>query len=188
MSGCFAACWAGCRAASMKRRPRPCRRRLAWPSRACRVAFHSDERDRAPAVARAAARRSRMARAAARRETLRVGPDGDRPGRHHDRREAHPGDGADGDGEQTRLCRLPARTRRAGLPRPAGVAGGSRWGEGPAGGRAGGFGTDVPIQRCQWHKRENVVSYLTTPRQVLWRRKLQAAYAHPSYADAKRAL
>lgn len=50
------------------------------------------------------------------------------------------------------------------------------------------FGGHVPIQRCQWHKRENVVSYLTKPQQVLWRRKLQAAYAHPSYADARRAL
>jgi len=47
---------------------------------------------------------------------------------------------------------------------------------------------DVPVQRCQWHKRENVVSYLTKPQQLLWRRKLNAAYAHPSYADAKRAL
>ena len=50
------------------------------------------------------------------------------------------------------------------------------------------FGDDVPVQRCQWHKRENVVSYLTKPLQILWRRKLQAAYAHASYADAKRAL
>jgi transposase-like protein len=47
---------------------------------------------------------------------------------------------------------------------------------------------DVPVQRCQWHKRENVVSYLTLADQRAWRRKLQAAYAHASYADAKRAL
>lgn len=47
---------------------------------------------------------------------------------------------------------------------------------------------DVPVQRCQWHKRENVVSYLTLADQPAWRRKLQAAYAHASYADAKRAL
>lgn len=47
---------------------------------------------------------------------------------------------------------------------------------------------DVPVQRCQWHKRENVVSYLTKPLQILWRRKLQAAYAHPTHADAKHAL
>ncbi len=47
---------------------------------------------------------------------------------------------------------------------------------------------DVPVQRCQWHKRENVVSYLAKQDQPTWRRKLQAAYAHGSYADAKRAL
>ncbi len=47
---------------------------------------------------------------------------------------------------------------------------------------------DVPVQRCQWHKRENVVSYLAKQEQPTWRRKLQAAYAHPAYADAKRAL
>ena len=50
------------------------------------------------------------------------------------------------------------------------------------------FGDDVPVQRCQWHKRENVVSDLTKPLQVIWRRKLQAAYQHATYADAKRAL
>ena len=47
---------------------------------------------------------------------------------------------------------------------------------------------DVPVQRCQWHKRENVVSYLSKPQQIVWRRKLHAAYAHPTYADAKRAV
>ena len=47
---------------------------------------------------------------------------------------------------------------------------------------------DIPVQRCQWHKRENVVSYLAKQDQPMWRRKLQAAYAHPTYADAKRAL
>lgn len=47
---------------------------------------------------------------------------------------------------------------------------------------------DVPVQRCQWHKRENVLSYLAKQDQPAWRRKLQAAYAHTAYADAKRAL
>lgn len=50
------------------------------------------------------------------------------------------------------------------------------------------FGDKVPVQRCQWHKRENVVSYLPKSDQPLWRRKLQAAYAHENYADAMRAL
>jgi len=47
---------------------------------------------------------------------------------------------------------------------------------------------EVPVQRCQWHKRENVVSYLSKQDQPAWRRKLQSAYAHAAYADAKRAL
>lgn len=47
---------------------------------------------------------------------------------------------------------------------------------------------DVPVQRCQWHKRENVVSYLAKRDQPGWRRRLQAAYAHPTYAAAQRAL
>ena len=47
---------------------------------------------------------------------------------------------------------------------------------------------DVPVQRCQWHKRENVVSYLAKQDQPVWRRKLEAAYAHATYGDAKRAL
>jgi transposase-like protein len=50
------------------------------------------------------------------------------------------------------------------------------------------FGDRAEVQRCQWHKRENVVSYLPNADQAAWRRKLQAAYAHPAYADAKRAL
>lgn len=50
------------------------------------------------------------------------------------------------------------------------------------------FGSDVHIQRCQWHKRENVVSYLPKSEQPVWRRKLCAAYAHTAYTDAKRAL
>jgi len=50
------------------------------------------------------------------------------------------------------------------------------------------FGTGAQVQRCQWHKRENVVSYLAKPDQSIWRRKLQVAWAHPAYADAKRAL
>ena len=50
------------------------------------------------------------------------------------------------------------------------------------------FGDTVAVQRCQWHKRENVVSYLAKQDRPLWRRKLQAAYAQLTYGDAKRAL
>ena len=50
------------------------------------------------------------------------------------------------------------------------------------------FGPQAVVQRCQWHKRENVVAYLPKGQQVFWRRKLQAAYERPSYAEAKAAL
>lgn len=50
------------------------------------------------------------------------------------------------------------------------------------------FGGKVEIQRCQWHKRENVLSYLSKSDQAIWKRKIEAAYRHPMYADAKRAL
>lgn len=50
------------------------------------------------------------------------------------------------------------------------------------------FGPDIVVQRCQWHKRENVMSYLTKPQQVLFRRKLQSAYALERFAAAKKAL
>jgi transposase-like protein len=50
------------------------------------------------------------------------------------------------------------------------------------------FGAQAPVQRCQWHKRENVVAYLPKSLQEPWRRKLQAAYERPTYAEAKTAL
>jgi hypothetical protein len=46
----------------------------------------------------------------------------------------------------------------------------------------------TPVQRCQWHKRENVVAYLPEGHRGPWRRKLQAAYQQPTYAEAKAAL
>lgn len=50
------------------------------------------------------------------------------------------------------------------------------------------FGRLAVLQRCQWHKRENVVSYLSEKHRVTMRRKLQAAYEQPTYEAAKRAL
>ena len=50
------------------------------------------------------------------------------------------------------------------------------------------FGTQAAVQRCQWHKRENVVAYLPQQQQATWRRKLQAAYEQPAYPEAKAAL
>ncbi len=50
------------------------------------------------------------------------------------------------------------------------------------------FGGQVLIQRCQWHKRENVVSYLPRKEQKFWRGRLQRAYERPTYQEAKRDL
>ena len=43
----------------------------------------------------------------------------------------------------------------------------------------------VLIQRCQWHKRENVVAYLPKNEQAALRRKLQKAYDQESYEQAQ---
>ena len=50
------------------------------------------------------------------------------------------------------------------------------------------FGSQAVVQRCQWHKRENVVAYLPKRQQAMWRRELQQAYERPSYPEAKDAL
>ncbi len=44
------------------------------------------------------------------------------------------------------------------------------------------------VQRCQWHKRENVVRYLSKTEQAVWRRRLQRAYERPEYDEARAAL
>ena len=50
------------------------------------------------------------------------------------------------------------------------------------------FSRRVLIQRCQWHKRENVVSYLAKGDQKYWRNRLQKAYQRPTYDEAKQEL
>jgi transposase-like protein len=44
------------------------------------------------------------------------------------------------------------------------------------------------VQRCMWHKRENIVSYLAKSEQVFWRRRLQLALDRPTEAEARRQL
>ena len=46
----------------------------------------------------------------------------------------------------------------------------------------------VVIQRCQWHKRENVTSYLPKGKQDEIKKALQNAYDLPTYREAKAAL
>lgn len=50
------------------------------------------------------------------------------------------------------------------------------------------IGESAVIQRCQWHKRENVVAHLPKQKQETMRRKLQMAYEQITYESAKGAL
>jgi len=50
------------------------------------------------------------------------------------------------------------------------------------------FGKRALVQRCQWHKRENIVSYLPKKDQTYWRKRLQKAYERPSYNEARQEL
>lgn len=44
------------------------------------------------------------------------------------------------------------------------------------------------IQRCQWHKRENILSHLCEKNKAVFKPKLQAAYEQPTYEKAKKRL
>lgn len=46
-------------------------------------------------------------------------------------------------------------------------------------------GKEAVVQRCRWHKRENVVSYLAKSRQAVVRREIDAAYRQPTYEAAR---
>lgn len=50
------------------------------------------------------------------------------------------------------------------------------------------FGKKAVIQRCQWHKRENVLSYLGEKDKVNYKIKMQNAYREPNYNKAKAIL
>lgn len=50
------------------------------------------------------------------------------------------------------------------------------------------FGKYALVQRCQWHKRENVLSYLSQEHQDQYIGKLQRAYSEPDYEIAKAKL
>jgi transposase-like protein len=50
------------------------------------------------------------------------------------------------------------------------------------------FGEFNLTQRCQWHKREDVVSYLREEEKDIFRGKLQRAYSEPDYETARSRL
>lgn len=50
------------------------------------------------------------------------------------------------------------------------------------------FGDKAFVQRCRWHKRENVLSYLNENDKDTYKRKIQKAYQEDDYAQATAAL
>ena len=44
------------------------------------------------------------------------------------------------------------------------------------------------VQRCHWHKRENVISYLDKGQRQIYKRRLQNAYRKTTYKEAKKEL
>jgi len=50
------------------------------------------------------------------------------------------------------------------------------------------FGNEAIIQRCQWHKRENVLSYLPKKDREYWKNRLSKAYRMHNYKEAKAEL
>lgn len=50
------------------------------------------------------------------------------------------------------------------------------------------FGNQALIQRCQWHKRENVLSYFAKEQQAHWKSQLQSAWALSDYQKAQSEL
>jgi len=50
------------------------------------------------------------------------------------------------------------------------------------------FGFYALIQRCRWHKSQNVIAYLDKSQQVVFKRRIQEAYAKTTYREAKTCL
>ena len=52
----------------------------------------------------------------------------------------------------------------------------------------GRFGKYAIIQRCQWHKRENVAAYLADDQKAICRRRMKDAYAKTTHKEARAEL
>lgn len=50
------------------------------------------------------------------------------------------------------------------------------------------FENKALIQRCQWHKRENVASYLPKNEQETFKKRLQNAFDRPTLSEARKAI
>ena len=122
----------------------------------------------------------------ARRQDVCGGRDGAGGGRDREWAKDHSGHGANGHGESAGvqcLFAVVAGSRAAHRGRPARR---DRRAKGLRAAVQAVFGVRGIVQRCQWHKRENVVRYLPRAHQAAFRRKLQAAYERPTYDQARR--
>jgi transposase-like protein len=50
------------------------------------------------------------------------------------------------------------------------------------------FGPYALIQRCRWHKGQNVIAYLDESQQAVFKRRIQEAYAKTTYKEARAEL
>ena len=50
------------------------------------------------------------------------------------------------------------------------------------------FGSYALVQRCRWHKSQNVIAYLDESQQVVFKRRIQEAYAKTTYREARAEL
>jgi transposase-like protein len=50
------------------------------------------------------------------------------------------------------------------------------------------FGRYALVQRCQWHKRENVLNYLKESSKAIYRKRINKAYHADTYLEAKKML
>ena len=50
------------------------------------------------------------------------------------------------------------------------------------------FGSKAVVQRCQWHKRENVLNYLNEKDREIYKRRINKAYQSDTYEEARAQL
>jgi len=173
-----------CRVATMRRPRRPCLEQLVCPQPVSHTFVCGGDRREAQGVSRAGFIETAAGSGSSRRQDLCRG---------------HPGHCAGGhDGRQVPLDFVQTGTENArvltpflrdlvdrGLDISQGLLVVIDGSKGLRSAVRQAFGKYAVVQRCQWHKRENVVAYLSKAQQPIWRRRLQQAYERPTYQEAK---
>ena len=147
---------------------------------------HSGQRDQTPRAPGAGPLGGRRGHRAGRQD-VRRGDDGRRAGHHDDGGQTVPGLRSDTENEQVVTPFLRSLVER-GLDVSQGLLVIVDGGKGLRAAVRKAFRHRALVQRCQWHKRENVVSYVAKREQPVWRQRLQRAYNRPEYDEALAAL